>query len=81
MKNNLNRTFKRNTFSLGLFVGLLVIGVFWQMTMKKTEMRQYAPVGESINVNGHDMHFYNKGEGDSTIVFIAGSGTPNSYVD
>lgn len=81
MKNNLNRTFKRNTFSLGLFVGLLVIGVFWQMTMKKIEMRQYAPVGELINVNGYDMHFYNKGEGDSTIVFIAGSGTPNSYVD
>jgi len=60
---------------------ILLIGGIWQVIMENRESNAIKPVGESYNINSHDMHLYSAGEGDNTLVFIAGSGTPSSFTD
>ncbi|MBE9917432.1 alpha/beta hydrolase [Paenibacillus donghaensis] len=60
---------------------LLVIGVVWQKLMMDMEQRKYPPQGHIYRVNSHDIHLYGTGKGDSTVVFIAGSGTPSAFTD
>lgn len=66
---------------LFILIALLIIGSIWQAVMQKNEMKQYKPVGEIISVNSHKMHLYQLGNGEATIVFIEGSGTPCAYTD
>lgn len=76
------RTYKRNIAKIGIsFSILLIIGGIWQVIMEAKEMKMYTPVGEVLDINSHDMHLYRLGNGNNTIVFISGSGTPNSYTD
>ncbi|WP_156739216.1 alpha/beta fold hydrolase [Paenibacillus oryzae] len=60
---------------------LCVAGGIWQAVMIKMELRTYLPEGQTYLVNGHNMHLYGAGEGEGTVVFITGSGTPNAYTD
>ncbi|MHA7965051.1 alpha/beta fold hydrolase [Paenibacillus sp. CAU 1782] len=66
---------------LSIVLLLCVAGGIWQAVMVKIERRSYLPEGQIYSVNGHKMHLYGAGEGDTTVVFIAGSGTPSAYTD
>ena len=81
MKNVLKRKFKIKYIIFTIVLGLLIIGGLWQEIMQKYETDKYEPIGEMLTVNTHKTHLYNMGSGDVTIVFIAGSGTPNAYTD
>lgn len=81
MKNILKRKFKIKYIVFIIVFGLLIIGGLWQETMQKYETEKYEPIGEMLTVNSHKTHLYNMGNGDVTIVFIAGSGTPSAYTD
>ncbi|WP_167954804.1 alpha/beta hydrolase [Anaerosporobacter faecicola] len=65
-----------------LFLGLLlVVGMVWQRIMVQTEIEKYSPVGDFVDVGGYQAHYVTKGTGDTTFVFITGSGTPCAYTD
>lgn len=39
------------------------------------------PPGKIVDVNGHNMHVFSQGEGEATLVFMAGSGTSYPTLD
>lgn len=65
----------------GIVLLLLLIGGIWQDVMVKRESRMLLPPGERFSIQSRDMHLYRAGQGDLTIVFAAGSGTPSAYTD
>lgn len=40
-----------------------------------------APMGQLVNVNGHNMSVYTEGKGDVTLVFLSGGGTCSPILD
>ncbi|MDR0267804.1 alpha/beta hydrolase [Paenibacillus sp.] len=80
------KTIRKRKLRLGakllfIFLLLLVIGAVWQKVMMDMELRKYPPKGHIYRINSHDIHLYGTGKGESTIVFIAGSGTPSALTD
>lgn len=41
----------------------------------------FIPVGQIIEVNGHQMHVYLEGDGEETLVFMSGGGTSSPMLD
>lgn len=69
-------TIKIKVFVIVFFlcsVFLLISFINHQVQLKK-EVTLINPQGEMVEVNGHNMHIYSEGEGDMTLVFMAGSG-------
>lgn len=64
-----------------LIILLMLIGSIWQQGMENHEKTLHPPPGELIDVNNHKMHLYRLGKGDTTMIFIGGSGTPYAYTD
>lgn len=75
MKNN-----KRKVVAMSLLV-LLMIGSIYQYMMRRYEDETIQPVGKIYTVNSHDMHMYTAGEGEKSVIFVAGSGTPCAFTD
>ncbi|WP_455716365.1 alpha/beta fold hydrolase [Anaerosporobacter sp.] len=65
---------------LAIFLCLMII---WHHVMVSIEKRTYKDQypGQLVSINSHNVHAYIRGEGETTIVFITGSGTPNAYTD
>ena len=52
---------------------LLIVSINHQIRLKKeTELR--SPLGQIVEVDGHNMSVYIEGTGDMTIVFMSGGG-------
>lgn len=49
--------------------------------MVKYEGKKYQPIGQMIEVEGHKMHVYSKGQGSPTVVMTVGLGSPSAVVD
>lgn len=82
MKNIYFRKRKRIWIKILIVTSIiLLIGGIWQKMMMEDESHRFIPRGELYNINSHEMHLYSTGKGDSTIVFISGSGTPSSFTD
>lgn len=47
----------------------------------RKEAKEYLPPGRIVEVNDKKLHVYTEGEGDITLVFMAGHGTSNPTVD
>ena len=45
------------------------------------ERELYPPWGEMVEVDGQQLHVYTEGQGDHTLVFLAGHGTSNPTID
>jgi pimeloyl-ACP methyl ester carboxylesterase len=60
---------------------LLCAGFMYQQAGARNDQLKYKPVGKLVDVFGRKMHIYSGGDGDSTIIFSAGWGTVNPYVD
>lgn len=59
---------------------LLIVGVNHQIQLKKeTELR--SPLGQIVEVDGHNMSVYTEGAGDMTVVFMSGGGTCSPILD
>lgn len=59
---------------------LLIIGINHQIRLKKeTELR--SPLGQIVEVDGHNISVYIEGTGDMTIVFMSGGGTCSPILD
>jgi len=59
----------------------ITIGCIYQQAMVHYESKKYKQPGRLIEVNNHKMHIYSDGDGENTVLFTVGSGTPSAYTD
>ena len=71
-----------------VLLGILVVIVLflaattvYHRVMLKKEAPLREPVGQLVEVDGHNMNIYTEGEGEHTIVFMSGFGTPSPVMD
>lgn len=60
---------------------ILLVGFIYQLISVKYERTKYQPIGQMIEVEGHKMHIYSKGQGSPTVVMTVGLGSPSAFVD
>ncbi len=65
---------------VGLIVALVAIYINHRIHLNKEEELR-TPLGELVEVNGHQMSVYVEGNGDKTIVFMSGGGTCSPILD
>lgn len=66
---------------LAFAVLLAAAGTLYQTYGLSQDAKTYKPVGKLYDVAGHRMHLYVAGQGDTTVVFASGWGTPSPYAD
>ena len=64
-----------------LVVFLIVMTFINQILLKKNKALYETPLGQLVEVDGHNMSIYTEGEGDHNIVFMSGWGTPSPILD
>lgn len=63
-----------------LLVILLVSYLNHRIALRKEE-KLFVPLGQIVEVNGHNMSVYTEGTGDKTLVFMSGGGTCSPILD
>lgn len=63
-----------------IIVLLLVIYINHRIRLKK-ESELLSPLGQIVEVDGHNMSVYIEGEGETTLVFMSGAGTCSPILD
>lgn len=64
-----------------LAVFLIIMMIYNQIMLRKNKGLYETPLGQLVEVDGHNMSIYTEGEGEHTIVFMSGSGTPSPILD
>ncbi|MBQ9321455.1 MAG: alpha/beta hydrolase, partial [Eubacterium sp.] len=64
-----------------LAVFLIVMAVYNQIMLRKNKALYETPLGQLVEVDGHNMSIYTEGEGEHTIVFLSGWGTSSPILD
>ena len=65
----------------GLLLVLLVFSILNHAYLLKTEAEKYPPLGKIVQVNNKGIHVYSEGQGEVTLVFMAGHGTSCPTLD
>ncbi|MBD5544856.1 MAG: alpha/beta hydrolase [Lachnospiraceae bacterium] len=65
---------------VGLIILLLIVCINHQVHLKK-EVSLRLPLGQMVEVGGHNMSVYMEGTGDATLVFMSGGGTCSPILD
>ena len=60
---------------------LIVMTVYNQIMLRKNKALYETPLGQLVEVDGHNMSIYTEGEGEHTIVFLSGYGTASPILD
>ena len=81
MKQLLKILFKSILFIVIIIVVIILISFVNHKIKLKEESEKYKPTGKMVEVNNHKIHVYSEGGGDSTLVFMAGSGTSCPTLD
>lgn len=64
-----------------LAVFLIVMTIYNQIMLRKNKDLYGTPLGQLVEVDGHNMSIYTDGEGEHTIVFMSGWGTTSPILD
>ena len=64
-----------------IFAALLAVFIYNRIMLSKEKSLFDDPLGEMVEVDGHKMCVYTKGEGEHTLVFLSGSGTASPILD
>ena len=64
-----------------LAVFIIVMTIYNQIMLKKNKELYETPLGQLVEVDGHNMSIYTEGEGEHTLVFLSGWGTPSPILD
>ena len=59
----------------------LVASTINHKSQLKKEAKEYLPSGSMVEANGKNLHVYIEGDGDTTLVFMAGHGTSSPTLD
>ena len=60
---------------------LVILAVYNQIMLRKNRSLYETPLGQLVEVDGHNMSVYTEGEGNHTIVFLSGYGTASPILD
>lgn len=77
-KKNKKRKFLIQLF-LELTVFVVVISIHYIQLKREESLRM--PLGQLVEVDGHNMSVYSEGNGEKTLVFLSGSETPSPILD
>ena len=80
---------KKASKNIGILVGLIfaiviafiLISYINHRIHLREEDELFVPLGQMVEVNGHNMHVYTEGEGYFTLVFMSGGGTSSPTLD
>ena len=74
---------KKRKFLIQLFIELtvfvVVISIHYIQLKREESLRM--PLGQLVEVDGHNMSVYSEGNGEKTLVFLSGSETPSPILD
>jgi len=68
-------------FFFTLILLISISGLIYERIGLYSDSKKYSVPGKIVKVNGHDMHIFAQGKGNSTVVFVSGFGTPSPYAD
>lgn len=82
----MKRGFKRMmliifTIIISFFVLILTVSFINHKIQLSKEEERFVPIGQLVEVNGHQMHVYTEGKGEDTLVFMSGGGTSSPVLD
>ncbi|WP_226582204.1 alpha/beta fold hydrolase [Halobacillus litoralis] len=67
------------------FIGLLGLAFATSAVHHKIRLAKekgsFIPIGQIVDVDGHNMHVYQEGHGKETLVFMSGNGTSSPVLD
>ena len=71
------------TLSIIMLVVIIIMVGLWinHNRLVRNESERFPPPGNIVEVNDNELHVYSQGEGDLTLVFLAGHGTSNPMLD
>ena len=81
MKKVLNKTLKVVLIIIAVIVLFVVVSFVRHKICISNEKDLLTPLGELVEVNGHNMSVYTEGSGDKTLVFMSGGGTCSPILD
>ncbi|MBR5723695.1 MAG: alpha/beta hydrolase, partial [Oscillospiraceae bacterium] len=60
---------------------LIVMAIYNQIMLRKNKDLYETPLGQLVEVDGHNMSIYTEGAGEHTVVFLSGHGTASPILD
>ena len=60
---------------------LIIMTIYNQIMLRKNQELYNTPLGQLVEVDGHNMSIYTEGKGGHTIVFLSGWGTSSPILD
>ncbi|MFJ7405775.1 MULTISPECIES: alpha/beta fold hydrolase [unclassified Lysinibacillus] len=66
---------------ISFFVLILSVSFINHKIQLSKEEELFVPIGQLVEVNGHQMHVYTEGKGEDTLVFMSGGGTSSPALD
>lgn len=66
---------------IAIIVLFILISYIYHRIQISKEDAIYVPIGQQVEVNGHMMNVYSEGNGETTLVFMSGSGTCSPVLD
>lgn len=81
LRKILRKTLKAVLIIAAIIVLFLAISFVNHKIRSSNEKDLLTPLGELVEVNGHNMSMYVEGDGDKTLVFMSGGGTCSPILD
>lgn len=81
MFKNISFTGKTGLTILVIIAVFVIISFIRHKVCSVREQKRLTPLGELVEVEGHNMSVYTEGDGDKTLVFMSGAGTCSPILD
>lgn len=81
MFKNISFTGKTGLTILVIIAVFVIISFIRHKVCSVREQKLLTPLGELVEVEGHNMSVYTEGDGDKTLVFMSGAGTCSPILD
>ena len=81
MFKNISFTGKTGLIILVIIATLVIISFIRHKVCCSREQKLLTPLGELVEIEGHNMSIYTGGDGDKTLVFMSGAGTCSPILD
>lgn len=76
---------KRIGAIFGVVISIIIVFIIISYINHKVQLSKednlFVPHGQMVEVNGHSMHVYTEGKGDTTLVYMSGGGTSSPVLD
>ena len=81
VKKALRKLLKIVLIITAIIILFVIISLVHHKICSSKEKDLLTPLGELVEVNGHNMSIYTEGEGNKTLVFLSGGGTCSPILD